>query len=323
MFSVTTLTAPVREFFTLRSAERVVRAYQPAQRERLDRLVRAADARLSAARRVAQAVPAALLLREAIVQLQRAIEVARDPDVDDGALQERQLPIPALAPDPARPRAQPSDDARVRTALASADPLFFDALSAEDVERTRWALDRAAGLLRRNVETRSVTAVRVTRWGRWAAVLVILVWVLLAIARAKLLPRDVALGKPVHASSQKTVAPDGQTIVDGDTGTSFGVHTNIEDNPNVVIDLEAPYWLSTVKVFNRVDGWFDDCLPLVVEVSLDNKAFTEIAQRETHFGTSPPWIVDLGGRAARYVRVRVNKRGYLALSEIEVFGRKQ
>jgi hypothetical protein len=152
---------------------------------------------------------------------------------------------------------------------------------------------------------------------------VVVAWALLAFARAKLLPQDIALGKPVHPSSQKQAPPDGQTITDGSTGTSVGVHTNVEDNPNVVIDLEAPYWLSTLKVYNRMDGWFDDCLPLVAEVSLDGKTYDEIARRDTHFGTSPPWIIDAGGRPGRYVRLRVARKSYLALSEVEAFGKKQ
>ncbi len=321
--AVTASFGSAREFFTQRRAEQVVRGYTPAQRARIDELARAAQARLIAGRRASHPVAACILLRDAIVQTQRAIETARDPDADDDTLAIRELPLPDLPPDPARPRADPSDYARVRFALASRDPLYFDELSPEDVERARWALDRAATMLRRKVESRSLEHVRATRWGRWAAVGVLLAWALLALARAKLLPRDIALGKPVHPSSQKGPMPDGQSIVDGDTGTSVGMHTNTEDNPNVVIDLEAPYWLSTIKVYNRVDGWFDDCLPLVVEVSLDDKSFTEIARRETHFGTSPPWIIDAGGRPGRYVRVRVARRSYLALSEVEVFGRKQ
>lgn len=314
---------PVREFFTLRRAEQLVRDRPPAQRERIHRLVQAAGARLSAGRCVPGAVPASLLLKDAVVQLLRAMEAARHPELDDEGLAARPLTMPTLAPDPARPRAEPTDDAWARAAVASSDPLYFDNLCAEDAERTRWALDRAASMLRRHLEARSLARVRATRWGRRAAVGVIVLWGLVTFARAKLSPRDIALGKPVHPSSQKAAPPDGQTLVDGDTGTSVGVHTNVEDSPSVTIDLEAGYWLSIVKVYNRMDGWFDDCLPLVVEVSQDGKAFTELARRDTHFGTSPPWTVDAGGRPGRYVRLRVDKRGYLALSEVEVYGTRQ
>ncbi|MDP9001383.1 MAG: hypothetical protein M3O46_14875, partial [Myxococcota bacterium] len=66
-----------------------------------------------------------------------------------------------------------------------------------------------------------------------------------------------------------------------------------------------------------------DCLPLVVELSTDGKTYAELARRDDHFDSDPPWIVEAGGRRARYVRVRVARKSYLALSEVEVFGRKK
>ena len=323
MSFLTAFTDPIREFFTLRRAERTVRAYFPAQHVRVRAHMDAAERRLQAGRRGALAVPAAVLLLQAVQQYLIASEAARDADASDEALMGRELVLPELAPDPARPRARPSDDARVRAALAAGDPLYFDGLSDEDAERSRWALDRAAGMLRRRVEARSLASVRGTRWGRMAAVGVVLLYAALAFVRAKVLPQNIALGRPVHPSSLHHNPPDGRELVDGDVGSSFGVHTNTEDNPNVVIDLEADYWLQTVKVHNRIDGWYDDCLPLVVEVSRDGKAYDEVARRDTHFDASPPWVVGVGGRSARYVRIRVARRSYLALSEVEVYGKRQ
>ena len=72
---------------------------------------------------------------------------------------------------------------------------------------------------------------------------------------------------------------------------------------------------------NRVDGWFDDCLPLVVEVSRDGNKWDEVARRDRHFDANPPWVVEAGGRGARFVRLRVAHHGSLALSEVEVYGK--
>jgi hypothetical protein len=119
------------------------------------------------------------------------------------------------------------------------------------------------------------------------------------------------------------VPPDGKELVDGTIGTSYGLETNTEDSPNVVIDLLGEYRVDRVEVYNRVDGWFGDCLPLVVELSRDGTTYEEIGRRDTYFGTNPPWLVPANGRGARYVRVRVARHSYLALSEIEVFGKKQ
>jgi hypothetical protein len=312
---------PIREFFTLRAAESVVRAYTPAQHARVREHVDAADRRLSGGRRATQAVPAAVLLREAVRQYLLAAEIARRPDAREDDL-DAVAAMPALPQDPARPRADPTDDARVREALASRDALYFDRLPAEDAERARWALDRAAAMLRRRVEARSLTNVRGTRWGRIAAVVLIVGYAAVVIVRAAVLPKNIALNRPVHPSSRRVNPPDGHELVDGEIGTSYGVHTNNENEPNVVIDLQDRYWIDTVKVYNRVDGWFDDCLPLVVELSQDGKQWDEIGRREEHFGTDPPWIVSGRGKPASFVRIKVARNSYLALSEVEVFGQK-
>jgi len=317
MSFVSPLIAPIAEFFTQRRAERTVRAYVPAQSTRVRKHVEAAEKRLRAGRRVTDATAAAVLLREAVLQYLIAMETSRDA----GAPEDATAPLPPVPRDPARPRADPSDDARVRAAIASRDPLYFDDLPSEDVERTRWALDRAASMLRRRVESRTLVAVRGTRWGRLAAITVLVVWGAVALAKAKLLPKNVALGKPVHASSLQVNPPSGAELVDGQMGdTWFGVQTREEDNPNVVIDLLGIYWIDTIKVHNRVEGWFDDCLPLVVELSRDGNKWEEIARRERHFDANPPWVVQAGGRGARYLRLRVARHSYLALSEVEVYG---
>jgi hypothetical protein len=228
----------------------------------------------------------------------------------------------STSPDPARPRAEPTDDARVRAALASNDPLYFDRLSAEDAERTRWALDRATTLVRRGVEARSLTHVRGARWGRLAAVLLLIGYATFAITRAVVFPKNIALGKPVHPSSRKHNPPDGHELVDGELGTSFGIHTNVEESPSVIIDLQARYWIDSIKVYNRVDGWYDDSLPLVVELSQDGSKWDELARREEHFDASPPWVINGRGKPAQFVRIRVGRKSYLALSEVEVYGKK-
>ena len=313
--------SPIHEFFTLSRAERTIRAYVPAQRARVQEHAEAADRRLWSGRRVTQAVAAAVLLRGAVTHYLYAAACAHDAGADLDSL-DLAGAFPSLPPDPARPRADPTDDARVRAALSSNDLLYFDRLSAEDAERARWALDRAATLVRRGVEARSLTHVRGARWGRLAAVFLLVGYATFAIVRATAFPKNIALGKPVHPSSRKHNPPDGHELVDGEIGTSFGIHTNTEDSPNVVIDLQAKYWIDTVRVYNRVDGWYDDSLPLVVELSQDGTKWDEIGRREQHFDASPPWVVDGAGKPAQFVRIRVARKSYLALSEVEVFGKK-
>ena len=318
-------TARLREFFTLAGAERAAAAYDPAQGDRVQACFAAAERRRLAGRKLVPHVPACVLLRDAVLLYLCALRAARDGAMASSSLEpaEALARLPPLEPDPLRPGAAASDDARVRDAVRSDDPLQFDCLAPDDVALTRAALERAAGQLRRGVEARSVRRVRAERWTRWAAMAGLVVYAAVAAARWFLLPPNVALNKPVTPSSVWYVPAAGQTLVDGETGSSFGVHTKLEDSPSVVIDLQDIYRIHRVAVHNRVDGWFDDCLPLVVELSADGRVFHEIGRRTTHFDGSPPWVVDAGRERARFVRLRVDRRSYLALSEVEVFGKKK
>ncbi|MGH7436670.1 MAG: hypothetical protein ACRENE_13435, partial [Polyangiaceae bacterium] len=109
--TLTTL-GSIREFFVLREAEATVTAYQPDQRERVHGYVAAGARRLASGRRTLDDVAAAVLLRDAVRLYRLASEAAR------GA-------APA-------PEADPGDDDRLRAALDTGDPLYFDRLSRED-----------------------------------------------------------------------------------------------------------------------------------------------------------------------------------------------
>jgi hypothetical protein len=298
------------EFFGLRRAERVIRARSPAAHERVRDHFVAAERRLAAGRRALDDVAASLLMCAAVRHYLAAMSAAGTPEVT----------LPDLPRDAARPDASPADADAARAALASDDALYFDRLGPAEADRTRRALERAASVLRRRVEARTLVHVRGSRWGRIAAIFVVLAYAGLLVARAKLLPKDIALGKPITLSSNRGPTRDGHELVDGDVGLSYAVATNNEESPSATVDLQRPYRIKTVKVYNRVDGWYDDCLPLVVEASVDGAQYVEIARRDAHFGWSPPWVVDGRGTVGRFVRLRVARRSYLALSEVEVFG---
>jgi hypothetical protein len=317
-----TLIDPIREFFTLRSAERTVVGRTAAQNERARALSSAASARLRAGRRMLESVPAAMLLREALALRLRAAEAAESGTEPEREVESLLATFLASVPlDPADPQA--ADARRVREALQTNDPLYFDGLSPEELERTRQALDRACARLRGGVEVRSRLQIRALRWGRAAAVVLVAAYAVIAFLHARYAPVNVALGKPVRASSRRAGTPDGHELVDGDTGLSYAMDTNVEDNPNVVIDLQGSYAVDRVDVHNRVDGWFDECLPLVVELSSDGSHYDEIGKRDQHFDANPPWSIAAGGRVARFVRLRLARHGALALSEVEVFGKRR
>jgi hypothetical protein len=211
----------------------------------------------------------------------------------------------------------------VRRALATSDPLYLDRLESSERARLGVALGRVAQVLLQRIEARSQVEIRMSRFGRIAAMAALVLAAAWLGVRWRTAPVNIASGKPVHASSRHADAPDGHEVVDGRPGFVFALHTDTEDSPHVDIDLLGDYSLDRIAVYNRSDGWWDDCLPLVVEVSRDGTTFSEIGRREEHFGFDVPWTVEASGRVARIVRLRVARRSYLALGRIEVFGKKR
>jgi hypothetical protein len=312
----------VREWFLLEETERTLRLRTLEQCVLVRAHYDAALSRLRAGRLATEAVPAALLLRASLIHLLWAKQASHDPQVDDGALVRRDptSSITDLPPDPEHQRV-PSDADLVRASVSSSHPLYFDRLSPELAQRTRIALERAASCLRREVDPRSIANVRGTRCGRLAALALICLYAIYRVLTTALLPGNVARDKPVHLSSFVANSPDGHELVDGDTTGTYGVQTNTEESPHAIIDLLHTYKITKVRVYNRGDGWFDECLPLVVEVSVDGEHYSPIGRRETHFDQDPPWTIDARKQPARYVRLRVDRRGYLALTEVEVFAK--
>jgi hypothetical protein len=310
----------IREFFVLRGAERTVAAYSPAEHALVKAHTDSARRRLATGRRTLDDVSAAVLLLDAVRHYLMGARVASgraEAEAETGDLTALLPPLPA---DPERPAALPTDDTRVRAALSTADPLAFDRLSPEEAARCRAALERAAVWLAGRVEARSLLNLRATRWGRIAGASVLAIYAVVATIAAIWLPKNVARDKPVHPSS--TRHGDGKELVDGEIDTVPGVMTGVEESPNVTIDLGDPYALDEIRVYNRIDQAFDDCLPLAVELSADGVTFKQVARRDDHFSADPPWVIRLRHDGARAVRLRVMKRGYLALSEVEVYGKK-
>ena len=312
----------VREWLFLEQTERTLRLRTFDQCVLVRAHYDAAMSRLRAGRNSPEAIPAALLLRASLMHLLWAKQASHDPQVNDGALvhEPPTTSLPNLAPDPEQPRV-PSDAELVDAAIAASHPLYFDRLSPEIAQRTRIALERAAFCLCRDIDPRSIANVRGTRSGRLAAIALLCVYAIYRTLTTVLLPANVARDKPVHLSSFVANSPDGHELVDGDTTGTYGVQTNTEESPHAIIDLLHTYQITKVSVYNRGDGWFDECLPLVVEVSVDGEHYAAIGRRETHFDQDPPWTIDARKQPARYVRLRVDRRSYLALMEVEVFAK--
>jgi hypothetical protein len=199
--------------------------------------------------------------------------------------------------------------------LGQPDPLAFDRVPDTELSAKRVAVEDLLRWLTKRVEARTVRRLKVERAARWAGAGLIGLWLLRLLFVTIFAPPNVALHKAVTASSHYPGTTDPSALTDG-VADKYGVHTTIEANPWVIVDLGGVYNVRTVRVKNRTDGFYDECLPLLVEVAETDDAYVQVGERTTRFDT---WDVDVGGKPVSKVRLRLPRQGYLALGEVEVF----
>ncbi|CAN5758898.1 hypothetical protein BH09MYX1_BH09MYX1_31370 [soil metagenome] len=310
--------AGLREFFLLEQArERATRLTG----ERGDR-ARALHAGGIARRRAADELvdpqtlaPALVLYRDAL----RLFAVARWLDLDleseeteASAYESLALAIDALD-EPRRIRFRAAYDR-----LRDPDLLAFDRVPTLVTSALREENDDLFRFLERTVEARSAQKLRVMRVLRIAGAIVGFLFLLRAGIHRLFAPADVALHKVVLPSSRYPGTPDPQGLTDGDL-RALGVHTNVEPNPSILIDLGGSYKVRTVRIHNRTDCCFDEGLPLIVEVGEASDPAPFVTQKSEHFDT---WDIDVGGKESSTVKLRLPRNGYIALAELEVFADK-
>jgi hypothetical protein len=183
----------------------------------------------------------------------------------------------------------------------------------------RAAVRRVAAL----VEPRGVEELRFMRRARLytlgAAAFAFVAWGGVSLATHR---TNLALHKPVTVNGvhpQAKSPPAGLT--DGVTDNDYGVHTSVSDAPWVSVDLGDVHAIDKIIVYNRGDGWWDCCLPMTLQLSENDKDFTDVEKQTRVFGQRRPWVVEIEPpRRARYVRIRGAAGKYIALTELEVFG---
>ena len=161
------------------------------------------------------------------------------------------------------------------------------------------------------------------RWVRRA--LVVLAGVVIVVAslvtfrvvRERLERRsDLAAAAAWKASSNYGVGGCVSPKQDCPESPNYFFHTHIENNPWLVIDLGKVRRPSTVVVRNRLDCCYEQTMPLVVELSTDEKNWTVVGTRKDVFDT---WRVKFEKQRARYVRLRLPKaNGILHLKSVRV-----
>ncbi|OZB39596.1 MAG: hypothetical protein B7X48_08230 [Acidiphilium sp. 34-60-192] len=146
-------------------------------------------------------------------------------------------------------------------------------------------------------------------------------------------PSNLALGRPALQSSispwsrRPDVALDAAGAVDGRITGEVKFHTDIEDHPWWQVDLGAVFGISGVKLYNRMDdpNVVHRSAHLAIEVGFRGDDWVEVYRRkeERHFGGidgKPLVFAPVMPVPGRFVRVRLLRRDYLHLDQVEVFG---
>ncbi len=128
-------------------------------------------------------------------------------------------------------------------------------------------------------------------------------------------PPNIALNKLTSTSSLFNEYRSSQGAVDGDTIT-LGFHTDFQEDPWLLIDLGSMHPIHEVIVYNRSDCCTDRAVPMIIEVSPDGIRFTQVARKEEIFTR---WDATFQSTQARFVRVKVKKKTFLHLAEVEVY----
>lgn len=174
----------------------------------------------------------------------------------------------------------------------------------------------------------TVREVRASRWLRCSSLGVVLT----SLVFYALTPKNVALGKPVKASTTCGYTPAPalgkaalHRVVDGrQREQSFAICTEVEPKPWVQVDLGRPHRISRVVAYPRTDCCYGEQeLPVSVELSNDGQLFEIVATSSTPATTNFPWRFTLEGRSARYVRLSTDSKEprHVVLGELEVYGR--
>jgi F5/8 type C domain len=126
---------------------------------------------------------------------------------------------------------------------------------------------------------------------------------------------NLAVNAVVTTSSRARRSANPEGVVDGGIWL-VGFQTRKEDEPWVMLDLVTERLVSRVVVYNRMDCCFEHAAPLELEVSRNGRDFASVAQQLAPFGV---WDQKFAPTQARFIRLRLLRRDYFHLTEIEVY----
>ncbi|MBC8131732.1 MAG: discoidin domain-containing protein, partial [Deltaproteobacteria bacterium] len=155
---------------------------------------------------------------------------------------------------------------------------------------------------------RRIEHLQVQRWTRVALVLVVLALAGLG-ARALLRGPNLAKAKVFKTSS----AFPGCTPPNQCSDIFF--HTEQQESPWIDFDLGGVKAIRQVEVTNRSDCCAERAIPLIVEVSVDDKQWIQVAKRDTDFSF---WKATFPKQKARFVRMRVPRLTSLHFDDVAI-----
>lgn len=160
-------------------------------------------------------------------------------------------------------------------------------------------------------------------------------WLMLNEVQVMAGEENVAAGRAYHFTpapkSEQKYADDGVRLTDGEYyrgGSGWRESVGWQEvNPEIVLDLLRPQVVSVVRAHCSGGGHGGVHFPRSIEVatSLDGREWSEEVRTEDHPAEtgdeSPVAFMELRlePRRARYVRLRVERRGWAMLDEIEVY----
>ena len=135
---------------------------------------------------------------------------------------------------------------------------------------------------------------------------------------------NVALNQPATQSSvsEWSVLNESGRAVTGHRSGSYSFHTLVESNPWWKVDLQRPYPIDAIVIWNRDDQYAARASALRIHVSLDGIEWLLVLQGRTFFRgarTARPLVHLLEGKVnARFVRISLEGETALHLDQVEV-----
>jgi hypothetical protein len=314
--------AELLEFFTLREVLAQSRTVEEKRRAPARPKVQAARERLSGADVLwarGKAVPALDMYREAALLFAAALAMLAG--LEDLSSQAPVAQFEQLS----RLLAAAADyNSRAARAwprlhlLALTQPIDLAGLAGPEGNYRVSELADAVHWLAEQVNIRTPSSVQLHRALRGCIALVIAAGLSVGILSWAMPPVDLALEKPVTASSHAyETTPHG--AVDGIRYGQLGFHSGNDAAPWLCVDLGQVTTFHEVRVFGRPECCYEQSIPLALEISKDGVAFREIALRTEPFTQYEPWVVRTGSIDARYVRLHTLRHSYLVTSELEIY----